>query len=123
MTDQPETKLEATIDGKTYSLDFADFTGLEARLFRQAVGVSMLSAAELVEKGELDGLEMLGAIKWLVDRRDDPALSYEDVLEGLTYNSISEVGDGDPPPRGGRSSGASPPSRSTSASGRGKSTS
>jgi hypothetical protein len=118
---QNELKLEASIDGQKYSLDLNDFTGLEARDFRRAVGVSMLRAAELVGSGDLDTLEMFGAVKWLVDRRDNPELTYEAVLEKLSYRSLTEEAAAEDPPTQGALSGApSPPSPTILESGRGR---
>lgn len=118
-----------TVDNKAYKVDLNDFTGTDARRFRQAVGMSLASALSKVGTGELDPLEFVAGFKWLKDLDSDPSLTFEAVLASLTYESVdldpdAEVEDDeeDPPTHGGDSESTSPPSPTISDSNPGTST-
>lgn len=89
--------LKATIHGKLYVLDLEDITGTEARAFRRAVGVPIVTAAALIGTGEWDALEVMAGMKWLIDRREDPDLEYEKVLDKIAYKDIAQPEEGDEP--------------------------
>lgn len=77
-------------DGQVYDLDINDVNGLEGREFRQKVGRSLKGAFYDATQGELDDLEPIAGLLWLVKRREDPSLDYDKVLETLTYGSIKD---------------------------------
>ena len=95
----PDTKkdpvLRASIGGKAYALDLTDITGREAKDFRQAVGVPIITAAALVGSGEIDTLEVMAAMKWLIDRREDDTVTYDDVLDAISYKDLAQSEEGD----------------------------
>jgi hypothetical protein len=103
-----------TVHGKPYRIRIGDFTGTEARLFRQAVGMPFIAALGGIASGQVELLEAVAGFKWLVDRKHKKDLAYDDVLETLTYDAVdieAEVEDEEPdPPQGRPSSLASPPS-------------
>lgn len=113
-----------TVDGKEYRINFSDFTGSEARLFRQQVGVALIAALTAVEQGGVDPLELVAGFKWIVDRRDNPEADFDKILDSLSYDSVSLTAEGeeeeDPPTPGGDSETSSPPSLATTASGPGR---
>lgn len=119
--------LDFTVDGTTYHIDFNDITGREAKLFRQAVGTSLLSALQGVSSGELDPLECVAGFKWLMDRKVNPKLTLDEVLDSLTYESLSfeEVAEADEEevPLENASGTDSPPSPPSTESDPGSSTS
>lgn len=106
-----------TVDGKGYRIDFSDFTGSEARKFRQVVGVALIAALAEVERGGVDPLELVAGFKWIVDRRDNPDADFEKILDALSYDNVSLAVEGekeeDPPTPGGDSANSSPPSLAT----------
>lgn len=94
-TKKKDPVLRAKIGGKPYALDLTDVTGREARDFRRAVGVPIITAAALVGSGEIDTLEVMAAMKWLIDRKDNPSLEYEDVLDEISYKDLAQTSEGD----------------------------
>lgn len=114
------------VHDRIYTLNPKEVTGIDARLFRQAVGVSLLAALNGVGTGTVDALEFVAGFKWIVDRRDDESLTFESVLGSLTYEDIEldveEVPEPeDFPTQGGDSAKPSPPSPTSTASDPGKS--
>lgn len=85
-----DAKVSITIEDRTYSLELKDIDGLEARAYRKATGFGVKSSFDLFQRGEFDDLEVVAGIVWLVRRREEPGLSYEDVLGSLTYGAFAE---------------------------------
>lgn len=85
-------KHEATFrleyDGQVVELDINDVNGIEARDFREKVGVSFKTAFVQADAGTLDDLEPIAGLLWIVKRRDKPELEYDEVLGAITYGSI-----------------------------------
>lgn len=79
-----------TIEGKKYDLDLSDVTGIEAKAFRQAVGVQLLEAAS---SDDIDPLELAAGIKWLIESRENPDLSFREVLGSITYGNLEAIAD------------------------------
>ena len=108
-----------TVDGKEYRVDIKDFTGSEARKFRQMVGVALIAALTEVERGGVDPLELVAGFKWIIDRRDNPDADFEKILDALSYDNVSLTVEGeaeaDPPTPGEDSSPTSQPSLATTA--------
>lgn len=115
MSDDKHPTLDFRVNDKTYRIDLSDITGREAKAFRHAVGTSLLNALQGVSTGELDPLEFVAGFKWLIDRKNDSKLTYDDILGSLTYDSISldveaEEQEGEDVPLGSDSEMDSPPS-------------
>lgn len=118
---------EFNVDGKGYKVDFSNLTGVEARQFRLAVGLPVLTALGGIQEGSIDPLEVVAGLKWIIDRRDDPSQEYEAILAGLTYESVSfddvkEEEDEEEGPFVSASAPTSPPSPSSTDSDLGNST-
>lgn len=75
-------------DGQVVELDINDVNGLEARDFRNKVGMSFKAAFVQADAGQLDDLEPIAGLLWIVKRRDKPELEYDDVLASISYGSI-----------------------------------
>lgn len=111
------TRFTQAIAGRVYDFDFRNFTGMDERDFRIAVGVAIQRAGEAMDAGVIGVLELMAGLKWLVDRRDKPDLEYDTVLSTLSYDDLIEK-DTDipvPPPVESSSERVSPASPSTSA--------
>lgn len=76
------------IDGVDYAVDLYDIDGLE---WRDAKRVTGLRQQEIVDRalGEKDW-DAIAALIWVMRRREEPALAYEDVLKGLTYRAFMD---------------------------------
>jgi hypothetical protein len=102
------------VHDKPYRIRIGNFTGTEARLFRQAVGETFIAALGGIATGQVEMLEAVAGFKWLVDRKDKKGLTYEAVLDSLTYDSVdvdTELEEEEPdPPQGRPSSPGFPPS-------------
>lgn len=83
--EREELKLKITMNGQVDEIRFNDFTGLDARAFRQQVGVSLVDAF----MGNPD-VDILAGLVWLHRRKTKPRLSYEDVAGEFTYNDLIE---------------------------------
>lgn len=68
--------------GKTYTLSTGDFTALDARTFRQTVGI------RLVDGFIAPDLDAIAGLLWLHKRRTHPQLRFDDVAKTVTYESI-----------------------------------
>lgn len=97
-----DSTLTVTIGDQKYELDITDVTGSEARAFRREVGASILDAGEMAAHGSLDTLEFIAGVKWLIDRRSNPDLVFDAVLNSITYGDVDfgdndKEAEGDPP--------------------------
>lgn len=107
-----DSTLNFTVKDRKFSLDITDVDGLEARDFRQAVGMPLLDATAAALRGEIDTLELAAGVMWILDRRENPAMTYEDALRSVSYATVKmpEEADASPPGEGGSSETSSPPS-------------
>lgn len=108
--------LNFTIKGRKFSLDISDVDGIEARDFRLAVGTPLLEATAAAMRGEIDTLELAAGAMWIIDRRENPAMTYEDALKAVHYATVKvddEEENPSPPVEGGDSEVSSPPSLAT----------
>jgi hypothetical protein len=80
--------IELKWKGQAYKLELGEITGREDRDFRLAVGMTVVKAFDLVSKQELL-LEPIAGLLWLFARRDNPDLSYDDVLDSVTYADLA----------------------------------
>jgi hypothetical protein len=80
-----------TIDGKDYNLylDFAAIAKAESLLKKQGVQVNLLRTISL---SDMDA-SGLAAILYALLLRDQPELSYEDVLNLIPFNALGSVFD------------------------------
>lgn len=98
-TDPTKNVVAFAVAGKAYEVDLFDIDGLEWRDARNASG---LSQAEIVA-GALNpsdlNFDALAALLWVWRRRDEAALTYEDVLGSLSYGALAaEVVEAPDPP-------------------------
>ncbi len=95
-----------------YDVDLHDFDGLEWRAAKQATGSHQEQIVlDALRFGDFDAI---AALIWLWRRRDEPSLTYEDVLASFSYRVgpkllPPEDGDAGPPGEGGDSSAPTGP--------------
>lgn len=91
---QAEFEIAWSFEGRGYRITPKDLTAVESRLYRQQMGQPFMRT---MADGDID-LDVIATLMWLMDRRDDPLLDWEDVAERITYANISEldVGAADP---------------------------
>tara|TARA_R110000787_G_scaffold117171_5_gene227715 strand:+ start:2624 stop:2899 length:276 start_codon:yes stop_codon:yes gene_type:complete len=80
-----ETVIVVKIGEKTYHVDPTDINGLEWRDVKKETG---LSVQEALEAASTLDMEAMGAIVWIVARRENPDLTMDDILLELTLGSI-----------------------------------
>jgi hypothetical protein len=80
------------VDGKRYDVDLYDIDGVEWRDAGRATGMTQrqIMYQALVVKD----FDAIGALLWIVRRRAESGLAYEDVLRGLTYISLRNTAGG-----------------------------
>lgn len=88
--------LKFKVRDKVYEFDFGDVDGIESRDFRQATGLSFVQAVNSLAEGGID-LEPVGGIIWLIERRTNPKLKYEDVLKDLKFSDLIPADDDEEP--------------------------
>jgi hypothetical protein len=120
-----EVTLAFKIGDKQYVADYRELNGIEARDFRRTVGVPAHLSLSATASGQIDPLEYVAGWKWILDRQEDPTLTYEDVLGSIDGNSWEFVKDAEEeevdPTHGGVSETSSPPSPPSTESDPGKS--
>lgn len=79
-----EPLIEFTFEGRSYSLSPGDLNAIEARDYREKVGERL---ANTLSRGDFD-IDVLATLMWLVDRRTDPHLAWEDVASQVTYAKL-----------------------------------
>lgn len=73
--------LEITVNDEKVAVDFSDINGLEWRDIKRE---TKLTANEVLTAGAKMDFEALGAVVWVVLKRDDALLEYEEVLRDMT---------------------------------------
>lgn len=93
--DEPLTDLTAawTVDGVRYDVDFYDIDGVEWRDITKATNA--LQSQVMAQALYATEFDAVGAFIWIVRRRSEPDLKYEDVLKTITYRSLRRVDDGE----------------------------
>jgi hypothetical protein len=76
------------IDGKPFEINFSHLDGVEIRDAKNAAG---LTQQQLVTNAWFGEFDALAAVIWVLRRRDEPTLSYEDVLKGLRFDNVEFV--------------------------------
>lgn len=78
--------LEVGYDGKVYRIQESDITGIDSRDFRQIMGFGPMAVfANPAEKLDLD---TVAALIWLVKRRGNPKIRWEDVAGEINMANI-----------------------------------
>lgn len=83
-----DTTIRFKVDGEAYEVDLSDLDGLERRAFRTTVGQSVEHALVASGTGEQDIIEVYAGLAWLIRRRTDKSVSYEQVLGGMSLGNI-----------------------------------
>lgn len=88
----PDT-FKVSVGDKVYEVDPMDFTRLEWRALKTALGMSQIEIITGVAQFDLD---CIAGLVWLVRRRDDPDISLDDI--DLRISDIgSDEGEAVPP--------------------------
>lgn len=81
--------LQIEAAGRKVVFDMEEMTGVDERDFRKATGYTIAAAWNAAIEGELN-LEAIAGFVWLVARKDEPQLAYDDVLAGVSYKDIGD---------------------------------
>jgi hypothetical protein len=84
-----DTKMEITVGNETYLIAVEDLTGLEVKAYREAVGTSPMAAFS-----NQPDLDVVAGLVWIVRRRTEPGLTYDDVAGVMTYGDLLVEHDG-----------------------------
>ena len=80
------------VDGKRWDVDLYDIDGIE---WRDACRETRLTQRQVMYQAlVIKDFDAIGALLWIVRRRIEPNLTYDDVLRGLTYLSLRNTGGG-----------------------------
>lgn len=80
------------VDGKRYDVDLYDIDGIE---WRDAGRETRLTQRQIMYQAlVVKDFDAIGALLWIMRRRTEPDLAYEDVLRGLTYLSLRNTAGG-----------------------------
>lgn len=85
--DAPEFEVAWTFEGRNYRITEKDLTAVEARMYRREMGESFMRT---IQGGDLD-VDVIATLMWLMDRRDDPSLAWEDVAAEVNYANIAQL--------------------------------
>lgn len=77
--------LEVTHGGETYTFHEDDFTALDAKAFRSAVGVSLATAFTSPD------LDTVAGLVWLKRRADEPTLQFDAVAGNFGYSDLATI--------------------------------
>lgn len=99
-----ESTIAFKVNDKPYSVDVGKFTGIEIRDFENAVGTPLFATLNGVGTGTAEPMMFVAGTKWLIDRRSNPSLTFDEVLGSITYDGITFEGEvevsEDPPTQG-----------------------
>lgn len=90
MSDEPGLEIE--VAGKKYVIRLTEFTGRDVKDFRGEVGFAPRRA--FTEPGLLD-IDVIAGFVWIARRRLKATLTYDEVLDSITYDNVKVVGDAD----------------------------
>lgn len=96
--------MRLTIDGHRHEFRLGDYTALEARLFRQELGMSL---QRVFRQGDVD-IDVIAALWWLQVRRTKPQTTYEDIAGDFTYDTLIQSNRADTTTDGGDVGGDDP---------------
>ena len=74
------------IDDKQYLLDYSDITGIEWREIKKITG---LNSMEAIAQTSMMDFEALASVVFVIAKREDKNVKYEDILAKLTIESIT----------------------------------
>lgn len=84
------TGLEIEVAGKKTIVRMDALTGRDVKDFRGEVGFA--PARAFSEPGLMD-IDVIAAFLWIERRRTKPTLTYDEVLDGISYSNIKVVSD------------------------------
>jgi len=73
------------IGEKQYLLDYSDITGLE---WKEVKKLTKLGAMEAIGQASMLDMEVLGALVFVIAKREDKTIKFDDVLGQLNINSV-----------------------------------
>lgn len=77
------TKVSFRVAGAGYEVDYNTLTAVDAGDFRRVVGIPLVHAF----RNGAD-LDVIAALVWLVRRRGQRGLTYEEVAESINYGNV-----------------------------------
>lgn len=84
MSEQNEYPI-IVVGDKQYLMDYSDITGLEWKEIKKLTG---LGAMEAIGQASMLDMEVLGALTFILAKREDKNIKYNDILAKLTINSV-----------------------------------
>ncbi len=82
--------MQIEFDGQTYVVRQSDMTGQDARALRQEVGMSF---AGLLKQMQADpDIDLIAAFIWLARRIKGDTVTYDSILDSISYESAIDVG-------------------------------
>lgn len=88
MSDDPVVQI--TLDGETIDVDLLDIDGNEWCTVKRKLG---LKPKQVFDDAQDMDFEAIAALVWLVKRREDPQVQYEEILSGLSMRSLIDSDD------------------------------
>lgn len=89
---KPEpVEIRITVDGTPYTFAMDDASSEDAAALRRATGMSLRGMFEAAAN-DLD-IDIVAALVWLVRRRDERGLRYEQVAREIGYDTPMEFGE------------------------------
>ncbi|MGH9225704.1 MAG: hypothetical protein ACRD2W_18400 [Acidimicrobiales bacterium] len=79
------------LDGTNFNFSASQVTAIDARDFRAAVGVPIM---QVFTQNSVD-LDVMAGMIWVVRRRTERGLTYEQVASSITYDSDFAFADAD----------------------------
>ncbi len=74
------------IEDEQYLLDYSDITGIEWREIKKLTG---LNSMEVIAQTSMMDFEALASVVYILAKREDKNVKYEDILGKLTIDSIT----------------------------------
>lgn len=84
-------RIRFKVNGQSHDIDLGNFTAIDAKDFRKAVGISL---GEVFAKEAVD-IDVIAGILWLDQRRFKHGLTYDVVARGFTYDTELDVEEAD----------------------------
>ena len=87
MAEEEKTNLPVVIiEDKQYLIDYSDITGIEWREIKKITG---LNSMEAIAQTSMMDFEALASVVYVIAKREDKNVKYEDILAKLTIESIT----------------------------------
>ena len=85
-----DMELELTVGGESQRIRFGDFSAIDARMFREQIGMTLRRAWFAVWTRDADfDVDLIAGLVWLHRQKSDPNLLWEDVAERVTYDDAT----------------------------------